>query len=152
MNAHTGPYLGSLCARGHDHEGTGRSLRGPKGECIDCVREVNRERAARRRTRWASSARSVPALECGAPGPEPDIDAPPSGGTRAYHAERMCSPHWVPSEGPLTLEECGARMGVTRERVRQIELAALRKLRKRFGWLLEFLLPTHDPQARGPYR
>ena len=32
-------------------------------------------------------------------------------------------------EEPLTLEEIGQRMGVTRERVRQIELRALRKLR-----------------------
>jgi RNA polymerase primary sigma factor len=34
-------------------------------------------------------------------------------------------------EGPLTLEAIGQRMGVTRERIRQIEAAALRKLRAR---------------------
>jgi RNA polymerase primary sigma factor len=34
-------------------------------------------------------------------------------------------------EGPLTLEAIGLRMGVTRERIRQIESAALRKLRAR---------------------
>ena len=33
-------------------------------------------------------------------------------------------------EDPLTLEEIGQRYGVTRERIRQIELAALRKLRR----------------------
>ena len=32
---------------------------------------------------------------------------------------------------PMTLEAIGRRMGVTRERVRQIEAAALRKLRAR---------------------
>jgi RNA polymerase primary sigma factor len=35
------------------------------------------------------------------------------------------------SEPPMTLEAIGRRMGVTRERVRQIEAAALRKLRAR---------------------
>jgi RNA polymerase primary sigma factor len=34
-------------------------------------------------------------------------------------------------EGPLTLEAIGQRMGVTRERIRQIESTALRKLRAR---------------------
>ena len=35
------------------------------------------------------------------------------------------------SETPMTLESIGRRMGVTRERVRQIEASALRKLRRR---------------------
>jgi RNA polymerase primary sigma factor len=35
-------------------------------------------------------------------------------------------------QAPMTLEAIGQRMGVTRERVRQIEAAALRKLRARF--------------------
>ena len=35
------------------------------------------------------------------------------------------------SEAPMTLESIGQRMGVTRERVRQIEAAALQKLRRR---------------------
>jgi RNA polymerase primary sigma factor len=35
------------------------------------------------------------------------------------------------SEAPMTLEAIGQRMGVTRERVRQIEAAALQKLRRR---------------------
>ena len=34
-----------------------------------------------------------------------------------------------------TLEEVGEQMGVTRERIRQIESKALRKLRGRIGWL-----------------
>jgi len=43
------------------------------------------------------------------------------------------------SEAPMTLESIGQRMGVTRERVRQIEAAALQKLRRRLeargiGW------------------
>jgi RNA polymerase primary sigma factor len=35
------------------------------------------------------------------------------------------------SEAPMTLESIGQRMGVTRERVRQIEASALQKLRRR---------------------
>ena len=34
-------------------------------------------------------------------------------------------------EAPMTLESIGQRMGVTRERVRQIEASALQKLRRR---------------------
>lgn len=44
---------------------------------------------------------------------------------------------------PMTLEECGVVMGVTRERVRQIEKAALIKLRARLearGFKLEDIL------------
>lgn len=44
-------------------------------------------------------------------------------------------------QNPHTLEEIGNRMGVTRERIRQIELKALRKLRhpKRSRYLREFI-------------
>jgi RNA polymerase primary sigma factor len=37
------------------------------------------------------------------------------------------------SDGPLTLREIGERFGITRERVRQIETRALRRLAERFG-------------------
>lgn len=30
------PYLGTLCRRGHDHEGTGKSLRHAAGHCAAC--------------------------------------------------------------------------------------------------------------------
>lgn len=32
-----GKYLGSLCKRGHDWEGTGKSLRYKKGDCVKCA-------------------------------------------------------------------------------------------------------------------
>jgi RNA polymerase primary sigma factor len=37
--------------------------------------------------------------------------------------------HGLRDHNPLTLEEIGVRFGVTRERIRQIEAKALRKLR-----------------------
>ena len=39
----------------------------------------------------------------------------------------------IQTEGPLTLREIGEQFGITRERVRQIESRALRKLADRFG-------------------
>ncbi len=39
----------------------------------------------------------------------------------------------VSDRGPSTLEEVGEHMQVTRERIRQIEEVALRRLRARFG-------------------
>lgn len=150
MNARVaaeGPFLGNLCKRGHDHEGTGHSLRDRKGACIECdrgsranARRVFNERQARLRKAYEDRV-----------GTEPVPDAPVN--DVPYHRERTRDPHWVPSEGPLTLEEIAIRMGVSRERVRQIENDALRKLRRRFGRaLLEHLFSTVDPQARGVRR
>lgn len=48
-----------------------------------------------------------------------------------------------PRVAPMTLEEVGVVLGVTRERVRQIEAAALRKLKSRLeakGYKLEDFL------------
>ncbi len=42
-------------------------------------------------------------------------------------------------EKPQTLEELGAELGVTRERVRQLELRALRALRESAPGLLDYL-------------
>ena len=40
---------------------------------------------------------------------------------------------------PQTLEELGTELGITRERVRQLELRALRQLREQAPGLLDFL-------------
>ena len=44
--------------------------------------------------------------------------------------DTFCNCTWVACNyGPFTLEEVGDMMGVTRERIRQIEAKALKKLR-----------------------
>lgn len=46
-----GSYLGPLCKRGHDHEGTGQSLRMRTGHCHECKLLTNR-RADKNRRSW----------------------------------------------------------------------------------------------------
>lgn len=43
---------------------------------------------------------------------------------------------------PKTLEALGNELGITRERVRQIETKSLRRLR---AWILEYMMPTNKP-------
>ena len=46
----------------------------------------------------------------------------------------------IGAQEPMTLEEAGARLGVTRERIRRIEAAAIRRLKH---------LKRHDLLLRG---
>lgn len=70
--------------------------------------------------------------------------------TRLYGVEsRTCSLRFA-ERGPLTLDQVGRVLGVTRERVRQIECEALRQLREAdAGALREFLVGLGDEDDRG---
>jgi len=65
---------------------------------------------------------------------------------------------WTPSpmskeiQDNMTFEEIGRVFGISRERVRQIEEEALRKLRKRAPWLLHLMLTSQhdDPRDTEP--
>jgi RNA polymerase primary sigma factor len=50
-------------------------------------------------------------------------------GLPAHEREVITFRFGLAGEGPLTLEECGKRLGMSHERVRQIELKAMKKLR-----------------------
>jgi RNA polymerase primary sigma factor len=53
------------------------------------------------------------------------------------------------NDRPYTLEEVGQKFGLTRERIRQIEGKALRRLRHpcRARMLREYIEPTHRPRS-----
>lgn len=70
--------------------------------------------------------------------------------TRLYGVEsRTCSLRFA-ERGPLTLDQVGRILGVTRERVRQIEAEGLRQLREAdAGALREFLVGLGDEDDRG---
>ena len=63
---------------------------------------------------------------------------------KVWHLEDSCALD-VADEGALTRVECGATMNCSRERIRQIELAAIRKLRATAPEIAELLESSFDP-------
>lgn len=63
---YVGTYLGSLCKRGHDHEGTGQSLRYTSGTCVECDAVLRRskpkKRSAKKKPRPQEAFRQLGAL------------------------------------------------------------------------------------------
>jgi DNA-directed RNA polymerase sigma subunit (sigma70/sigma32) len=53
-------------------------------------------------------------------------------------------------EPPMTLQETGERMGLSRERVRQIECQAKERLRKLFNQLRRVQAPAKRPPVAEP--
>jgi hypothetical protein len=168
-----GYYLGRLCSRGHDHESTGLSRRDRRGSCLACATFYQaRYRAARaaavgqdddglpkRTGRPEKRRNSSPATLsiCPAPRLRPRQTPCPRVWCRHHLGDvadpgvdmsQSCSLD-VADRGAHTLEETAHHLGVTRERARQIETAALVKLRRNAPELAEHTLSAPDPSPRG---
>lgn len=73
--------------------------------------------------------------------------------TAPWHADREAQELVAAHPTGLTLEEVGAHFGVTRERIRQIEAQALRKLRagaSLSGWQRHAALHPGEPGEYAP--
>lgn len=99
--------LGNLCVHGHDHEGTGQSLRWrSSGACIACVAARKRKPNGGGQTKPARKAKPMPRREPVALAPSsavPDT-APTSERALALFAELV---------GKMSLEAFAARVGIT---------------------------------------
>lgn len=164
MNARVGERrLGRLCVRGHDFEGTGMSLRRHDGDCVECQRESakafrkreaqglagTREKRCHRRSSLPVVRDPVVRSACptARPCPRPQCRLH-LGDVGDAHVDMTHSCALDLAEaGPLTLQEVGNAMGVSRERVRQLEEMAIAKIRRRAPELADYL-STVDPQPR----
>lgn len=167
-------YLGVLCPSGHDHEGTGQSLRTAAG-CMACNREYQQrwrathrdraqrrppplpgpteaqqlaaERSTRRRHSLPVCTSVVDRATCPEQRPCPRVQC-------RYHLGDLAGPSVDISEtcaldladrGGMTLQDVARHLGISRERVRQIEEVGLRKLARRGIDLRQYLLAEHGP-------